>query len=152
MELVGAFRATSQLQQPITHQWLIALGVPIRLRITAAFNCEVTSQSEYGFSVSVTSLNEPESNITVFWAIFLEHVWKSSVVRYIFLVLNNICFASGSRLCLFEAQLFMSRTCSSVRNRKSNDRAAMQKLARHLMSIDWLNEPTYMWLLSKHLT
>lgn len=65
MEQVGASQATLQLQQLITQLWLTALGVPMNLEdnlffcFVLFFYCEVTSQSEHVFSISVTSPNDP---------------------------------------------------------------------------------------------
>lgn len=91
MEQVGLFNRTPTANNSS------ALGVLMHLRITAfSFYCEVTSQSEHGFSISVTSLKEPKLGITVVLAIRLEHVWKSCVVYYILPAINKIWCASLS--------------------------------------------------------
>ena len=73
MEQVGALQATFQLQQLITHLWLTALGVPMRLRITAVSqhpNINRVFPFRWHLQLSLKLLEN-----TGFLAICLERVW-----------------------------------------------------------------------------
>lgn len=127
MEQVGALQATFQPQQLITHLWLTALGVPMRLRITAVSqhpNINRVFPFRCHLQLSLKLLEN-----TGFLALCLERVWESCVVHFILPVINKIQSVTLVLDSVSNQIICIRNTFKSEMMRRGEDEAATLKLA-----------------------